>query len=200
MSAMRNLSLGLILAALLLAAPSLAAPIVSLDLDPGTSGVQSDVSLTLGAPLLVDVVIEGADAPGLQGFELDVLFDASVVTAVSVVDGGFLLDPVFVIQNDIGVFRIEFAEITLLPFGATGSGVLATLAFNTTGLGTSDLDLTNLKMSAPFGVAILPDAVNDGIVTVTNDSVSPPIPEPSGALTFIAGLAIFGLARPQRRG
>ena len=114
------------------------------------------------------------------------------------VDGGFLLAPTFVVQNSIGAVSVEFAEVTLLPFGASGAGTLATITFDAILPGFSDLDLTNVILAAPFGVQIGVGEVLDGSVTV-RDSVNV-IPEPSGLLLSAIGLWIFGVGIRRRAG
>jgi hypothetical protein len=162
-----------------------ASPILSVDTDPSTAGIQSTSDLSAVTSFSIDIVISDVDptAP-LNGFEFDLDFDSALLTAVSVIDGGFLLDPVFVVQNNLGVTSVEFAEVTLLPTGASGSGILATIAFDVIGDGTSVLDLNDVLLSAPFGVPIATAGIFDGTVSVGGN----PIPEPSAALLFGAGL------------
>jgi len=174
-----------------------AAPIVAVDTDPGTPGVQSSSDLFDIASFSVDIVISGVEASApLQGFEFDLDFDPVLLVAVSVVDGGFLLAPTFVVQNDIGVMSVEFAELTLLPAGASGSGVLATIGFDVIGDGTSALDLNDVVLAAPFGVPIATAGIFDGAVSVGKN----PIPEPTADLLFGVGLicVAFDLSRRRR--
>ena len=179
------LTVAFVLAISTSASATASAPIVSVDADPGTAGIQATTVVAPGSSFSIDIVIEYVDpvAP-LNAFELDLFFDPSVLSATSAVDGGFLLDPTFVVQNSIGVMSVEFAEVTLLPFGASGSGVLVTITFDAIGGGTSVLDLQNVILSAPFGVEILTEAINDGAVSV--------VPEPSSALLFSVGMLVVG--------
>lgn len=181
------------LAALALgAAPASALPVVSVDVDPDTPGIQASRNVGPASSFEVDIVVDGIDtSTPLNGFEFDLLFDAAVLTATSVVDGGFLLAPVFVVQEDIGAVSVEFAEVTLGPFGATGGGVLATVGFDAVGLGSSDLDLENVVLSAPFGVRIPTDAIEDGVIVV-GDETTPVIPEPASAVVFGVGCLLVG--------
>ena len=164
-----------------------------------TVSVSSPGLVDAGTSFSVDIMISDVDPlEPLNGFELDLIFDGSVLTATSVVDGGFLLAPTFVVQNSIGAVSVEFAEVTLLPFGASGAGTLATITFDAILPGFSDLDLTNVVLAAPFGVEISLAEVRDGSVTV-RDSVNA-IPEPSGMLLSAIGLSIVGVRIRRRAG
>ena len=179
------------------AAPALALPVVSVDMDPGTAGIQSSLDITLGNPFSVDIVV--TDVVNLQGFELDVVFDASVLTATGATVGDFLSAPVFTVQNSVGVMTVEVAALTLGVTGTSGSGVLATIGFDTAGTGTSTLDLTNVILAAPFGIEIFPEAIEDGSVTVREGGdMGGAIPEPTGAVTFLLSLVVYGTARRGR--
>lgn len=176
---------------------ALAAPIVAVDTDPGAPGIQSSSDLTGLASFSVDIVIKDVDAANpLNGFEFDLDFDPAVLTAVSVLDGGFLLDPKFVAQNSVGSMSVEFAEVTLLPTGASGSGVLATIVFDVVADGASLLDLNDVVLAAPFGRPIAAAGIFDGKVGVGGD----PIPEPTAPLSFAAGLlcVVYDLSRRRR--
>ena len=84
---------------------------------------------------------------------------------------------------------IEFAEVTLLPAGAIGSGVLATIVFEAALAGDSALDLHNLVLAAPFGVQIQLGGVADGSISIAGSN---PVPEPSSGLLFALGFAAVG--------
>ena len=154
-----------------------------------------------GTSFSVDILISGVDVSSpLNAFELDLVFDGSILTATSVIDGGFLLAPVFVVQNTVGAVSVEFAEVTLLPFGASGAGTLATVGFDAILPGVSVLDLQNVILAAPFGVPITPAAIDDGSVTVVaaGPGPMPVIPEPSGLLLSAVGFLIVS-ARVRRQ-
>ena len=60
----------------LASAGALAAPIVSVDADPGTAGIQSSVTVLQGTSFQVDIVISGVDAAmPLNAFDFDLFFD-----------------------------------------------------------------------------------------------------------------------------
>jgi hypothetical protein len=166
-----------------------AIPLVSVDADSGLPGIQSTSEVSLGSTVVIDITVTDIEAGApLNGFEFDLLFDATVLSPLSVVDGGFLLDPVFVVQESLGGLVVEFAEVTLGPAGAFGDGVLARVTFDTIGLGISTLDLDSVILSAPFGVPISTN-VTDGSVNV--------VPEPSTAIYLTLGLGV--LARRKLR-
>jgi hypothetical protein len=160
---------------------ALAVPIVSVDA-PGT--------VSAGSSFSVDITISGVD--NLNGFELDLLFDPSVLAAVFVSDGGFLGAPVFEVQNDIGLMKVEFAEVILGPGGASGAGVLATIGFDALLPGVSVLDLQNVLLAAPFGVPI-PVGVLGGSVAVA--PLVAVIPEPTASLLYAVGFACVACRR-----
>lgn len=181
------------------AMPAIALPIVSIDTDPGSSGVQSSTTVDLNAIFVVDIVISDVQSPSsLNGFEFDLLFDPSVVQALDVVGGTFLLPSVFTIQEIIGGVRVEFAEVSLGPFGATGSGVLASVELRGFAEGTSLLSLENVLLAQPFGIPLPVGEIRGGQASVAQAGT--PIPEPTGALLFTAGALVVGMGtRPSTR-
>jgi len=170
------------------------APLIAVDVDPGTPGIQTDLVVSVGQAFSADVVISGVDvADPLNAFELDLGFDPSVLQATSAIDGDFLLDPVFNLeaQLDNSVGEISFSSVTLLPLGASGEGVLATLGFVALASGISILDLNDLLLSAPFGEPIEIGEVSGGNVSVMPEASAP---EPNALVIFALGLALLVLA------
>lgn len=192
----RRFLIGLSTVVLLIASKAAAIPMVSVDTDPSTAGVQSSLSILLGNPFSVDVGITGVEAgQPLNAYEFDLVFDPFILGATSVTSGGFLPAPAFVIESDTTSPDVNFAEFALV-LSAVGDGVLASVSFNTLGLGTSSLDLTNviLASSIPPGTQI-PATLSDGSVTVTSLQ---PIPEPSTVLLLGAGIVGLMGARWRR--
>ncbi len=183
----------LLVGALMLAGPSHAVAIVSVDMDPSSPGVQSTRTVQQGDMFDVDIFIEGVT--NLSAFEFDLSFNGSVLTANDVVDGGFLADPVFVVEKVIGASAIMFAESTLGLNTASGDGALATASFTADAAGMTTLDLSNVALSAPFGVSIEVGSVDDGELTVESSSElsAPP------ALTFLLFGALATVIATRRR-
>lgn len=186
-------------AALLFTASTvLASPVVSVDVDPSTAGIQSVLDVQNGDSFFVDIVISGVEASEpLNGFQFNLGFDPAVLTAISITDGGFLLEPVFPVFESIdnGAGDVLFALVTLGPVGASGDGILASLGFSASAAGTSILDLNNVLLSAPFGAPVQVEQVDDGNVNVAVDGfVSEPHTMAVLALGLV-GLAAFGRRR-----
>lgn len=181
-----------VLAGLIASVSASAIPVVSVDADPATSGIQAFAAVPGGVAFDIDVVVTGVEASApLNAFEFDLMFNSLILDALSVADGGFLLDPVFILQEEVGMVSVEFAEATLAPVGASGDGVLAKITFDPISLGTSDLDLENVLLSEPFGIPIPAGTPEDGEILVT--------PEPSTASLVGLGVLALSFAGARRR-
>jgi len=161
---MRNAMISLLILAVLgLPQVARSAPILALDVDPGSAGIQSTRTLSPGDVVTVDVVIDDVEAgASLNGFELDVDFASSVLSATSVVDGGFLLPVRLAFEMNLAAPDVNFAEVTLAGGGAIGGGVLARITFEAIGLGTSALSLNDVILTSvlrPGVVVTLPREV-----------------------------------------
>lgn len=174
---------------------AIAAPVVSVDVDPFTPGVQSDIQLLVGMPLTVDIVISGVDpASPLNAFAFDLDFPPLLLNPTGGVGGGFLLPTVLPIESELTAPDVNFAESTLGPLGAVGSGILATISFDTFGVGTGTLDLNDVLLSAPFGVPIVPISINDAMVT----TMAAAVPLPPTLFLFASGIGVLA-ARPRKK-
>lgn len=147
--------------------PEAKAALLAIDANPSRFGIQSKTKANLGTTFEIDVVVSDIGvADPLNAFEFDLDFDAAILTAVSIVSGGFLDPPSLIVEEDITPPDVNFAEFTLGSAGAVGSGVLATVQFSADALGVSSLDLNDVILSAPFGVEIAEVEIIDGAVKV----------------------------------
>ncbi len=182
--------IGAVLSILLIGSQA-AATSISVDADPGAAGIQNTVTVMPGSSFMVDIVVDIMAPATLNAFQFDLNFDGGLLTPTNVVDGGFLLAPVFAVPSILGAMSVQFAEATLIPVGASGMGTLATITFDALGSGMSPLTLSNVIFSAPFGMPLAIDQQNNGSVNIAQGN-PPPIPEPATLLLFGTGLA--GLA------
>lgn len=162
-----------------------AAPIVAVDVDPLSPGIQTIAVLASGSSLTFDIVVTGVDASAsLSAFEFDLNLDFSVLNPTNVTDGGFLSGSVFPVEADLITPDVNFSETSLGGTGASGSGILARVTVDALSIGPSILDLNNVILSAAFGTPITVASVNDANITV--------VPLPSALLLFISGCIGFG--------
>lgn len=119
------------------------------DLDPGNS---FDVNINV-AGIVIDET-EGSRTYGLYGWNINLTFNPGVLNVASVTEGAFLKETNETIflpvtkNNDAG---FVFAGAMFMPpfpeRGATGSGILATITFNVTGQGATDLNFQMSKIN-----------------------------------------------------
>lgn len=169
-----------------------AVPILSVDTDPGTAGVQSSLSVEAGTSFNVDVFISGVTPLGLNAFDFNLLFDPSKLAATSIVDGGFMAPPFLELVNSVAGGSAQFAELTLGPIGAIGEGVLATISFDALAAGISNLSFGPVILSEPFGIPMPVGALLGASITVTDSSA---IPLPATSLLLFLGLVGLRLSR-----
>jgi len=129
-----------------------------------------DITVEPASSFAIDALI--LNVADLSRFQFDLTYAPSVVTAADALCGPFLgstgrtVSPVGpVIDNVTG--RITFGcDSEGSEPGPDGTGVLATLAFNAAGLGSSPLQFENVQVTDTTGVAIAV-GTRDGNVTVT---------------------------------
>jgi hypothetical protein len=155
------------------------------------------VSAGVGDSVGIDVVVSDLGADLVAAFDLDVLYDSSVLQATNVVFGVHLGDPgLFEAFTDFNLATsglVDFAELSLLDAAQlaalqTGSFALATLQFDVVGLGASTLAYrfdANNQLYAPTAEALEVVAHDGSVVGV--------VPEPTAALLFAVGFALVGL-------
>jgi hypothetical protein len=167
--------------------------------------VPSDQTVPLGADVAVDLLISGLGdftVPSLGAFDLDVTYDASVLSGASVTLTPFLGDAIQGVDVStpgfIDLFVISLVSPLELDALQPASFVLATLSFDAIAQGTSALALTQVLLGDALGAELAATA-GAGSVTVT-DSGTSPVPEPSLAGLFLTAALGLALVRRSRLG
>ena len=130
-----------------------------------------------------------ADVSGLQGLDFCLSYDTTILDGLEVEEGSFMASFGLTIvaykeiDNDYKptVGRIWFAVALLGDAFADGSGTLATVTFNATALGESELDLHSILPYKPDKVKLCtcgPEPITntavDGYVVVSSNPGDPP--------------------------
>lgn len=171
--------------------------------------------VTVGDSFSIDVVISGLGAgiaPSVGGFDLSVGYDPGIVTPTGVVFGPFLGDPLlFEALTGFGGApgSLDFFEISLLPFFdldalQPDSFTLATLLFDATGIGVTDLTfaagLGGIALADAFGLELAPDfGPAAPITSAPKPGEDPVIPEPGTLVLFGSALGWYLCARGRQR-
>jgi streptogramin lyase len=139
---------------------SQASPAISLDVEPtgdtGTSAGAIDVcsSAAVGTTFNVDVVVQ--DLPGLDGYQLDLLYSPSVLSITAIEPGLFLgpegVDFSDTVPDSDGHVLLQYANME--GPSRSGSGALARVTFQTVGSGLAPIKLVNVILGQSGGEAI----------------------------------------------
>jgi hypothetical protein len=121
----------------------------------------------INQPFQVDINID--DVIDLYGWEFKLGWDATLLEALNITEGGFLKsqnDTLFVINinNTEGYLRVVCTLISNIP-GVNGAGTLATVEFNPQSYGESSLNLYDTKLVDSHEQSISHTA-NDGHVSI----------------------------------
>jgi hypothetical protein len=162
--------------------------------------VQSPGPVDAGSTFLVTVNI--SNAANVYGFQFNLGYDATLVQAIGVSEGGFLSSgggtTFFVpgtIDNGLGSFYSNGDVLIGNIPGVDGMGTLLQFDFKAIAAGTSALTLTNIFLLDP-NFNLLNESSVDGSVTV-NRVVS--TPESSVIVYLAAFLLLCLLSRQVRR-
>lgn len=166
------------------ASPAVALPVLAVDTAPGIPGVQPISTVDAGL-VSIDVVVVGVE--DLFAFQFELSFDPSMLSAVSVTAGSFLASggltffgPGF-IDNSTGTVSSVVGTLFGAVPGVDGSGVLASIAFNTIASPPIESTLT-------LSNTLLLDSLKLPIVHNVSGGRLGTIPEPPMAWMWLAGL------------
>jgi hypothetical protein len=149
-----------------------------------------------GTVVIVDVDI--ANVTNLYGYQFDLTFNPSVLSAVSSSEGSFLTtggNSTFFIpgtnDNVDGVVSATADTILSAVPGVNGSGELAVFTFDAVGKGTSIIGIHNETL-LDSNLNVIADTTTSGSVTVTSGTVRVPEIDPASAMSALT-LLLGGL-------
>ena len=138
-------------------------------------------TVTPGDSFSVDVRVEGVTYMAMA--DMDLNFDPGAMQATGIIEGDFLKSAgstlaITDLDNTAGTATFSYA---LTSGGVSGSGILATINFNTEPAveGVYELDLTNVLLLKGDGNEITVDEIIKGTVTIGPESTPTPTPTPS---------------------
>lgn len=179
---------GLVVLGLVLATSSAwATPVVvSVDLDPDTAGVQAVRTVRLGDRFEVRCVVANVSPQDpLQGFDVQLAFEAPALRARDARHGDFLPDPVRELENVVAASTVDLAALSMTADGVSGAGVLATFQFESLTEGETALDISGVLLSGRFGNPIPVRETLGARITV-------PAPEPSAHALLALAILVAG--------
>ena len=151
-----------------------------------------------GESFSVNVIVEDVDL-SMRANQVYLWFDPNAMQATGIIEGDFLksgghtwgMDRV---NNTEG--SVKFSYTLVEKIDVTGSGVIATIKFNTNEEGTFDLSLTDVTIIDASNAEVPVDAISNGTVTITGGQT--PIPGFNG-IDVITGIGIVAIVFAIRR-
>ena len=165
-------------------------------------------AVAVGDPLNVDIVISGLEGvtPNeiVRSYQLDILFNNSVVSATNVLFGNFLalnhpltpfLQTSTILNDRVTILETSLWSDDVLDIAQPDSFTLASITFETIGAGSTSFEFLPFLN---FGIDITGRSGNLLNVTPqTGNLTVRSVPEPSSLLLFIMGLSLILLVRKQ---
>ncbi len=161
-------------------------------------------SVVLGDSVLVDIVVSDLGGEIVSAYDLDITYDAAILSAVSVTFGPSLgNEALFEVFSDSDLSMpglVDLAQLSLLSdaalLGLQGgdSVVLARLEFGTVGMGVTSLGFTFDRFNDIKGLnaeQLVIEAVAGNVAV---------IPEPHASLLFALGVVLFSRAARRSSG
>jgi hypothetical protein len=144
-----------------------------------------------------DLTIGAVAFQDLGSFSFFVNFNSTVALLTEAKEGNFLSDVAqfgtgfFPVPSDLSGNSVQLFNFILGSGGASGDGLLATLRFQTIGVGSPEIGLSDLVFLDSNGVQI------EDVTVRSLDTNPAPVPEPS-TLTLL-GLGLVGLRKRIRQ-
>jgi len=168
-----------------------ALPMLSVDVDPATSGIQTSITVVVGSTFSVDVRVD--DVSGLFAYDIDVDHNPAVLDATNVTEGPFLASggTTFFSPDDSSNPVNVVATLLSVVTGVSGSGVLYSIEYSALAPGVSTLEFT-LADLADDQQTTIEVGLSGASVTVVER-----VPVPSTLLML--GIGVAGLVAARRR-
>lgn len=189
----RRLMISLVVLAAVMFGSSRAWAVAVLSLQPSTTTILVGNSLSVSAN--ISTVVD------LFGYQFDIQYNPSVLSATGVTEGPFLSSggaTFFVpgtIDNITGILSFTADALVGAATGVSGNGTLATIAFTALGQGTSAISLINGELLDSTLADIAFNTTNTSITV--NTPIPPKTPEPASLLLF--GVGSFAIAITLKR-
>ena len=174
---------------------------------PGTAGAvifswnPSSQVISQGTPVSVDLVVSDLGGSALGAFDVNVSFAPGILGLSGVTFGSLLGDPIteaLALSTPGGPGTVELTEVSFLAPAdllllQSSSFSVATLQFDTLGVGSSPLDISILSVSDANG-GELSATSQSGVVTVRTSVAE--VAEPATLMLLTAGLVLTGGLAP----
>jgi len=169
----------------------------------------SSETVDIGESFDVNLNISGLNeggTPSLGVYDIDVLFDASLLALTSVTVGdpvlgeqlALVFPSITFIQPTAGgvnVFELSLDAPADLIALQTDAFTLVTLSFDAVGLGTAEFTPSVAALGDELGNPLSIDELIGTQVLTQIGTQAPPIPEPSAVVLFGLGLAVLRMRR-----